>query len=352
MTDRATAQKVLEHFVVERKPYKVIPLQQGYINLTYKVLDGERVLYLLQRINTHVFPDIDALMQNLLHILPYLDRQDYHAIALFPTKARTPFYKNEDGTYWRLMTFVPDSVSYDTTEESDIAFEAGKILGIFHSALHPVSPGKLKEVIPDFHKLPKRSEEFEQALKVASKERIARAAEEIEIAHQYHKILKGYRPEGLSVRICHNDTKLNNFLFSKSTGKGLCLIDLDTVMPGYMHFDLGDAIRTIANPCPEEEKVLERISFNLDLVEAFLKGLRESMLPLTVKEKGAIPYGAVLMPYIHGLRALTDYLNNDKYYQVSYSEQNRDRSASLFSVAQKAYENRNEISGLVKRILG
>jgi len=269
-----------------------------------------------------------------------------------PTKARIPFYRDDEGEYWRLLTFVPDSIAYYFSTEPKVAFEAGRILGLFHKFLANLAVDDFKEIIPGFHDLTSRGEEFRHALKLASRERLQSATKEIRFAEQTILELEQNKPAGLPLRICHNDTKLNNFLFSTKTGNALCLIDLDTVMPGYIHFDLGDAIRTLANPFPEDEIALEKISFDLRMVASFLEGIGESEVELSRVEKQAIPYGAVLMPFLHGLRALTDFLNNDIYYKVSYSDQNLHRSRSLFTVTQKALQQKEDLAKIVEDILG
>jgi hypothetical protein len=350
--DNTLAEKALEHFVIERKPYHVIPIVQGYINHTFKIVDEGIPKYLLQRLNYHVFQDIESLMHNLELILPFLNQNEYAYIDLMPTKARTPLYRDTDGGYWRLMTYIPESISYDTTNDIKVANESGRILGIFHSLLKDIPKTALVETIPGFHDLEKRVTEFHETKSSASGNRLAKAQKWILFAETTFNTISVDLPHELPLRICHNDTKLNNFLFSKKTEKALCLIDLDTVMPGYFHFDFGDAIRTIANPCKEDERDLNKISFDLKMADAFLEGLKESGLQLSSEEKTALSYGAVLMPFLHGIRALTDYLNNDLYYQVRYPEQNLHRSISLFTVAQKALDCKDKLANSVSRILG
>ena len=346
------AEKALEHFVIERKSYVIETVNQGYINDSYQILDGDTPVFLLQKINRNVFPEIKILMQNIQAVLPFLRGKNYHPLEFMPTKARIPFYRDDEGEYWRLLTFVPDSIAYYFSTEPKVAFEAGRILGLFHKFLANLAVDDFKEIIPGFHDLTSRGEEFRHALKLASRERLQSATKEIRFAEQTILELEQNKPAGLPLRICHNDTKLNNFLFSTKTGNALCLIDLDTVMPGYIHFDLGDAIRTLANPFPEDEIALEKISFDLRMVASFLEGIGESEVELSRVEKQAIPYGAVLMPFLHGLRALTDFLNNDIYYKVSYSDQNLHRSRSLFTVTQKALQQKEDLAKIVEDILG
>ncbi|MEY8019294.1 phosphotransferase enzyme family protein [Muriicola sp. SD30] len=345
------AAKALKHFVIEQRDYKIHSVGQGYINSTYQVLEGNRIVYILQCINNKVFPDVPALMENLRTVLPLLTAEDYHPISFMPSKARLPYYKDEEGAFWRLLTYVPNSVAFDFTNESDIAFEAGRILGVFHSCLENIPAASFREVLPGFHDISLRREEYLLTLKQANSQRLKSASKEIDFAEKaFSKLDAGF--ENLPVRICHNDTKLNNILFSKETSKALCMIDLDTVMPGYIIYDLGDAIRTLANPVSEDETDLKKISFDLEMVSAFLRGIEKSKLKLSDSEKQAIPSGVALMPYLHGLRALTDYLNNDVYYQISYAGQNLDRCRNLFYFTRLVFEKKDDISKLVESVLG
>lgn len=340
------------HFVIERKSYGIEPLLRGYINDTYTIKDGQTPVFLLQRINKNVFRDIPGLMDNLEAILPSLNGEGYYPVSFLYTKSRRPYYKDEEGEYWRLMSFVPHAESFDYTSDPGIATEAGRILGIFHKLIGDIPPETLKEVLPGFHDLGKRKEEFRSALENASRERKEKAAEQIAFADQLLDELEKEDLKELPIRICHNDTKLNNFLFSSETGKGQCLVDLDTVMPGFLHFDMGDAIRTLANPNPEDEIDLAKISFDLNMVRYFLKGIRESGLALKGDEKPAIAHGAVLMPFLHGLRALTDFLQNDRYYRVSYPDENLNRCKSLFAVAERARDHKAEIIAISEEVFG
>ena len=345
------AKQALDHFVIDRRPYRIEPLEQGYIHTSYRILDGDEPVFILQHLNDRVFPDIDAVMENLQRVLPHLNGEGYHPVSYAYTKSRLPYHVDGDGRYWRLMTFVSKSISLDYTGNPAIAFEAGRILGLFHKLTANILPKEIIPILPGFHDLERRKGEFLSAEPYASPERKEKSENEIRYAQNLLEELRNNKPSALPLRICHNDTKLNNFLFSSENGEGLCLVDLDTVMPGYLHFDTGDAIRTLANPNPEDEKNLEAITCNTKMVEAFLKGLHQSGLVLYEAEKNALVYGAILMPFLHGLRALTDYLEGDRYYKVSYPEQNLDRCRSLFAMVRKTRGKQAELTALVEAIL-
>lgn len=350
--DRNKALSALEYFEIERIPYELHPINQGLINDTFKVSSYGNALFVLQRINTSVFPNVLALINNLGTLLPILQGHGYHSLQLFPTLSGENFHMDDQGDYWRLLSFIPDSTTFNTTKDSAIAFEVGRILGVFHTLLQEIPTTHFEDSLPNFHNLEKRLEAFNAALKTASKDRLKKAAKPIHYIQEHLKISILDPAIEVPPRVCHNDTKLNNILFSITTGKALCLIDLDTVMQGYFHYDFGDAVRTVVNLAPEDEHNLEAITFDLELFKAMVKGLQKSGLLLSGTEKKLLSYGPVLMPYLHGIRALTDYLNNDIYYKVAFPEQNLKRSSSLLTFSQKAVKNKVAMDQIIEEILG
>ncbi len=321
---------VLSGFPVPHYPSEIRPLDSGYINRSFAVGYKGKPSYVLQQLNTHVFPDIPGLMKNLELALPLLRADDYEGPKLIPANSGSSYLKTNSGQYWRLMTFVPESSSYLFCSSEQMASEAGRILGLFHRLLENVTSGDFKEFLPEFQSLARRLEQFDHALSSASEERIEKAQAAIAYAQEKRaQLLEGQDP-GLAVRVCHNDTKMSNFLFSIKDGKGLCLIDLDTIMPGYFYYDFGDALRTIVNPSPEDEKDLEKIAFNRGYCEAFISGLSQTVPQLGKKEIKSLSQGAQEMPFLHGVRALTDFLQGDLHYQITYPTQNLDRSLALF----------------------
>ena len=238
------------------------------------------------------------------------------------------------------MTYVPNSLTFNTTTSPKIAFEAGKIIGSFHNLLKDENIKNYKEVIVDFHYLPLRKDQFLEALDNAETSDRNTANDSIEFALNTLPKFDGFYDANIPLRLCHNDTKLNNILFNENNN-ALCLIDLDTIMKGYFHYDFGDAVRTIVNSAVEDEKDLSKINFNDAQFKNFINGLHKSNLKLTTIELDFLPISAALMPFLHGLRALTDYLNKNKYYKVSYPEQNLDRSKSLFQFSKLALEKQD-----------
>ena len=244
---------VLPYFSIERRNYKIQPISQGYINDTFALLkDGEPV-YILQRLNAKVLSNIEVMMQNIHHALPYLNDENYHQISLINTLDGKPYLNLSESECWRLMTMVPDSMAFNTIEDEKMAAEAGRIIGKFHSLLKEAPMDVFKDSIPGFNDLSLRIRQFEKALESAAPDRLKYAEKAIFIAKKTLKELRLYDPGNLPLRICHNDTKLNNILFDKTDKRALCLIDLDTIMKGYFHYDFGDAVRTIVNTVEDDE---------------------------------------------------------------------------------------------------
>ncbi|MCK0190057.1 aminoglycoside phosphotransferase family protein [Arenibacter sp. F20364] len=341
--------ELLQNFSIDRKTYEFQGINQGYINDTYLVLDNNCPLYILQRVNHNVFKDVHGLMGNIANAFECLQDEDYTAIELLKTELASSYFKHENTGYWRLMTYINNTTAYDNATDEHIAFEAGRVVGKFHQLLADAPLENYVDTIPQFHDLALRQNQFKESILSAKKEKLETANEAITFAKETLEKLKVLDNSKLPLRVCHNDTKLNNILFSKEENKALCLIDLDTIMKGYFYFDFGDAIRTVANTAAEDEQDHGKITFERPLFEAFVKGLESNGPFLSKEEIDLLPWGAVFMPFIHGLRALTDYLNNNVYYKVSYENQNLDRCLSLFDFTNKALQEIGYMTQVVKK---
>ncbi len=338
------------NFNLPEKDYIFSPLNDGYINDTY-VSENKTPCYILQRINHNVFKDIEGLMGNIDRALKQLNGNGYQEIDLIRTTSGKYFLSDNSG-FWRVMTYINNSTAHNTTTETKVAFEAGRIIGKFHLLLKSVETNDFVDTIAQFHDLDLRESQFNEALSNAASTKLEIAKTAIAFSQRMLGQLKELQTTDLPIRICHNDTKLNNILFSKKTNTALCLIDLDTLMKGYFHYDFGDAIRTIVNTAPEDEQEHSKITFEKNLFVAFTEGLATNERFLTQKEIDNLPLGAIVMPFLHGIRALTDYLNNNIYYKVAYENQNLDRCLSLFDFTQKAFDEldymRDSVSSLLK----
>lgn len=328
---------ILGQFTVEEKDYSFRPINQGFINDTFLVVNGETPLFILQRVNHLVFENVAGLMKNIGTALGFLQDQIYTRITLVETAEGSSFAKIGEN-YWRLMTYIDGTTAYDTTTQNKIARGAGTIVGKFHQLLEKAPYNEFVDTIPRFHDLSLRKDQFESALATTSKERKNTAKKAIIFAQETLPLLLEFSKRKIPVRICHNDTKLNNILFKKEGDQALCLIDLDTIMKGYFYYDFGDAVRTIVNTAPEDEQQFEKITFENKLFEAFVDGIADVEPFLAQEEINTLPLGTVFMPFIHGLRALTDYLMGNVYYKVAYENQNLDRCLSLFDFSKKALD--------------
>ena len=337
---------ILNHFKIDTQDVAFQSITFGYINDTFLVLKSEKPLYILQRINNNVFKNVESLMQNIELALVKLQSNNYKTISLLKTAEGKSFYKH-DNNYWRLMTFIEGTTTYNTTTNPKIAFEAGRIIGEFHNLLKNELVENFKDTIPSFNNLPFRITEFNDVINTASETRKEVAKNDIDFAIKILPMFDDLYKVELPIRVCHNDTKLNNILFSE-TNEALCLIDLDTIMKGHFHYDFGDAIRTIVNTAKEDEKELSKITFNVTLFEAFVDGLSKNASYLTNKEIELLPIATALMPFMHGLRALTDYLSRNIYYKVSYKNQNLDRCKNLFHFTKIALQHQDYIKEVIE----
>ena len=326
-------------------------LASGHINDTYLIKTKKKPYYVLQRINHGVFPDVPGLIENKVAISQHIKEKLQHLskkkqkrriLKFFKTNTGASFYRGNEGNYWNLMQFIDKSVTHMTVPNKDVAYEGGRLLGQFLTLTNDFDASTLTEVIPNFHDMSFRYSEFDEALKIVSDERRERAKPYIDLvqnAKDEMHILGRLKESGeIKMRVTHNDTKISNVLFNKKE-KGLCLIDLDTVMPGIVHYDFGDAIRTSCNTAAEDETNLDLVEFNLDYYNAFtngfLKKMKKSLTPLEIKY---LPLGAKTMIFIIGLRFLTDYLKGDIYFKVKYPEHNLDRAKNQFKLMQSLSE--------------
>tara|TARA_R110002051_G_scaffold324970_1_gene424855 strand:+ start:23529 stop:24614 length:1086 start_codon:yes stop_codon:yes gene_type:complete len=347
---------IFDQFQHQGKFSSFLELASGHINDTYLVRSEKKPFYVLQRINHGVFKNVPGLIENKVAVSAHIHeklqvlsrkKQMRRVLSFVKTKAGTSFYKDAVGNYWNLMIFIDKSFTYELVPSKKIAFEAGKLLGEFLTLTKDFDATTLVEVIPKFHDMSFRYEQFKTALHFASKDRLEKARIPIEkvgeLKDEMHILQNLKESGGLKLRVTHNDTKISNALFDKK-GKGLCLIDTDTVMPGIVHYDFGDAIRTICNTAAEDETNLDLVEFNMKYYKAYRKGFLKKMEhSLTALEKQYLPLSAKTMIFIMALRFLTDYLNNDTYYKTKYPEHNLDRSKNQFKLLQSFTEKTKPI---------
>nr|WP_315175178.1 aminoglycoside phosphotransferase family protein [uncultured Flavobacterium sp.] len=298
-------------------------LQSGLINSTYKVATSKGD-FILQKMNQTVFPNIHALLNNKIKITQYFQRIGFPTIR-YQATTEGLFYTQEGEDIWQLSVYIP-SIVKEKIESPIMAEKAGVYLGQFHKALLDFPITELEFTIPDFHNTPKRYNDFKDKLTRASKERLFNASEEIEKLNYYYAkvapVALAIQEGVIPLRVVHNDTKIGNMLFD-AKGNIICIIDYDTIMPGSILHDVGDALRTGANTATEEERDLSKVNFDSKIYESFMKGYTaEALSFMTAKEAEAIHLSLPLLLFEQACRFLADYLDNDRYYATSYEQQN------------------------------
>jgi Ser/Thr protein kinase RdoA (MazF antagonist) len=354
--------KIASNFKINADISSIEPYGSGHINDTYyiKNINSEGSDYLLQRINHRVFKDVPSLMNNIQLVTTHLRTRlkeipgadpDKEVLSLVKTNEHLYYFLDEGGNYWRMYKYIKNTKSIDIVETNEQAFEGGKAFGRFQMLLFDLDINLLNYTIPAFHHIGLRLTRFNSALQADPLDRKNAVAAEVEFIQLRIEamcaILNLGREEGLPVRITHNDTKFNNILLNLND-KAQCVIDLDTVMPGYVAYDFGDAIRSIINTAPEDEQDLDKIRLNIPLFEAFTQGyLKESVGFLTENEIKSLPLSVLLFPYMQGVRFLTDYLNGDTYYKIHFPDHNLQRTRAQFQLLRKLEEQYSKIENFI-----
>lgn len=359
-------EEAANQFCVKGTPSECRRYGSGHINDTFlfRTEDGEQGhSYILQRMNTHVFQNPKGLMQNISGVTAYLRERiireggdpQRETLTLVKTKDGEDYYVDSMGSWWRMYLFITDAVGYDTAEKEDVFYQSAKAFGHFQRLLDQYPVELLTETIPDFHNTPKRFEAFRRAAEEDVCGRAASVGSEITFVMDRRSELSvvADRLEGGEIphRVTHNDTKLNNVLIDSRSGQAVCVIDLDTVMPGTAVFDFGDSIRFGANTAEEDERDLSKVSLSLPLYEVYTKGFLEGCGgSLTDAEVRLLPWGAKLMTLECGMRFLTDYLEGDKYFRIHRPEHNLDRARTQFALVSDMERKWDEMSALPLRI--
>ncbi len=312
----------------------------GHINETYLMLDAGARLYILQKINQRVFRDPKLLMQNVSAVCAHIKQSaDSHReyMTLVPDKSGRMWHVDDYGEYWRLYEFISDSMCMEWVEIPDDFRESAMAFGRFQRRLADFNATSLHETIPRFHDTPNRYEHLHNAIDADAFGRAKGVSAEIDFALEreaYGSTLKNLHTAGdIPTRVTHNDTKLNNILYDRNTRKALCVIDLDTVMPGLAVHDFGDSIRFGATTAAEDERDLSKVSFSLELYHAYMDGyLFACGSALTPLERELLRDGAKMMTLECGIRFLSDYLSGDTYFRISRQAQNLDRARTQFKL--------------------
>jgi Ser/Thr protein kinase RdoA (MazF antagonist) len=333
---------VLSAYGIDAAGCTITPFGSGLINNTWDIkTDTSR--YILQRINNKIFTQPEAIAANIKLLAEYIaiHAPEYTFVAPVPTVAGHQMLVNEEG-YFRLFPFVDNSHTIDVVEHTQQAYEAARQFGFFTRTLSLFNAKDLKITLPDFHNLSLRYQQFEQALQHGNADRITAAKEQIALLKAHRHIADTFEQikndPDFKIRVTHHDTKISNVLFD-TADKGICVIDLDTVMPGYFISDVGDMMRTYLSPVSEEETDYNKINVRKEFLEALIQGYSNAMQDdLTAKEKTAFIYAGKFMIYMQALRFLTDHLNNDRYYGARYEGHNLNRTVNQLVLLQKLME--------------
>jgi len=344
--------EILREFGFDETSASVNRFGSGLINNTWMVANGSNN-YILQRINHNIFKEPDAIASNIDAIGNYLAAvyPEYKFTMPVTTLSGSPMlYKPEEG-YFRMFHFVEGSCSKDVVETPDQAYEAAAQFGKFTNLLSDFNVNKLKTTIPDFHNLSLRYNQFQQALKNGNPERIKETTALTNSLQSYADIVTAYEKiissADFKLRVTHHDTKISNVLFDKND-KGICVIDLDTVMPGYFISDVGDMMRTYLSPVSEEEKDFSKIEIREDFYSAVVHGYYTEMKGvLTEVEQKHFFYAATFIVYMQALRFLTDYLNNDNYYGSKYLGQNLVRAGNQTLLLRRLMEKKEILENIL-----
>jgi len=351
---------IFDHFEASGEFVDSSPIVSGHINATYLVKTDSDASYVLQRINHIVFERPEDVIANKITVSTHLRNKlkdspesgsGSYVLNFLKSRSGEYLYRDEEGNFWNLMDYIENSRVYLKTPNRGIAFEAGLAFGRFLALTENLDPADVIETLPRFHSMSLRFEQFDEALHSASEQRKEEAAREIETAQglrdEMLQLEESIDAGEIPVRVTHNDTKISNALFSND-GKALCVIDLDTVMSGVVHFDFGDAVRTICSSADEDEPDETKIDFSLEYFEAFVEGfVGESGIRLSETEIDGLPMSAKFMTFIVGLRFLTDFLNDDIYFDTKHDQHNLDRARSQFRRVELIGENLENMKEIV-----
>jgi Ser/Thr protein kinase RdoA (MazF antagonist) len=345
--------EILSAYDLPIKELEIIPIHTGLINSTWRI-NNSHSSYILQKISHHVFKNPEAIAANVRLMADYLMEHDpgYLFAAPIKTKSHEEMKYIKDSGYYRLIPFIANSHTINTVEETQQAYEAARKFGEFTKLLSGFPVEKLQTTLPDFHNLTLRYRQFSDALKTGNKLRLLQSEEYIQFINDNQNIVTTYenilKNPSFKLRVTHHDTKISNVLFDDDD-KGLCVIDLDTVMPGYFISDVGDMMRTYLSPANEEEKDFSRIQIREEYFQSIWEGYTSQMKnELNHEERRHFIYAGKFMIYMQAIRFLTDHLNNDTYYGAKYEGHNFVRAGNQIVLLQRLLEKENVLKEMIK----
>lgn len=357
--------QILSNFNIDGEFVSCEPYGSGLINRTYVAVYQTgcgRKRFILQKINSKLFTNVEGLMNNIKLVTEF-NRDEIvkrggdpfrESLTLVYTKDGKAYYKTEDDEYYRVYVFIEGAIGYNVVEKPEHFYESAVAFGKFAQLLDRFDSTQLFEVLPNFHNTVKRFENFKKSLSADKLNRAKDVKPEIEFALSQEKyvstIVNLLKSGEMPLRVTHNDTKLNNVLIDTKTDKAVCVIDLDTMMPGSICYDFGDSIRFGCNPCLEDTPETEKVIFSMPLFEEYTRGyLSVFGDTITKVERQNLAMGAILMTYECGIRFLTDYLDGDVYFRLSREGQNIDRTRTQFKLVKDMHEGYDKMCSIVDK---
>jgi len=339
----------------------------GHINDTYAASccqGGAIVRYVLQRVNADIFPDMPELMENIVRVTEHIGQKllsqgcediSRRVLTVIRTNDDNSYYKDNKGNFWRCFVLIENARTYDVMPSLEYAYEAARAFGDFQKLLVDLPSPPLNVIIKDFHNGRKRYKDFLEVLKADAHNRAAGAKDEIDFLNEnagIFDVLHNLAEQNkIPLRITHNDTKINNVMFDKETGKGICIIDLDTVMPGLSLYDFGDIVRTTIGPAGEDEQDLSKVFAEMPRFEAIVRGYLSSAGEfLNEYERDNLILGGKYITLMIGARFLTDYLDGDRYYKIHRDGHNLDRCRTQFKLVRSMTDQHEQMSSLVEKL--
>lgn len=357
---------IVRQFAIPEGEISAKPYGNGHINDTYCVTFASaqgNTRLIIQRVNRYVFKQPEDVIANIEKVTDYLrgviEREggdpQRETLTLIPALDGKNFVCDEEGEFWRMYRFIEETISYDLPDTPELFELSGEAFGRFQRQMGGFPAESLVESIPDFHNTPVRYEQLMDAVRRNEAGRLDEVRAELDFCmareKETHALVDALSAGELPLRVTHNDTKLNNILLDAKTGRGICVIDLDTVMPGLAAYDFGDSIRSGANTAAEDERDLSKVQFSLPMYEAFARGfLREAGSVMSRREIELLPMGAKLMTFECGMRFLADHLNGDKYFKVHRSGHNLDRARTQFELVRHMEENWEKMLEVVRKL--
>ena len=353
--------QIARSFDIEAQPVKTTLVDVGHINKTYIVDYDNDEKYILQYVNTNVFPNLNELMSNAQRVTNYIEKKAHiKTIEFIKLKESDEYIYNNN---WRMQKFIKNTKTYLATESLEKLYEAGKAVGNFQKEVEGFNAETLYEVIPMFHYTPNRVKQLKEAIESKENrekrpERLKKAKKEIEFLtdekriSRTNQIVQSLATGKIPLRVTHNDTKLSNILFDNQTDKSVCLIDFDTIMPGSIVYDFGEGIRSGGSTSKEDEQDISKIHFDMKRYEAFTKGFMETAKDVITKEEiELLPLGVWMMTYENVIRFLADYLNGDIYFSVKpeIEDHNLIRVRAQSEILKQIEQNEEKMKGMIKR---